>query len=173
MKYNREQKEMSSNERLRLEAEIQRIETERRLLEENKIQLEQEIQHKNHENVKYRNTLLDDHQKQIIKVADMKQKLHEDWAELQNAKASIFNSLKPDAFIKYENNLRQAAAAAATSKTALREVELREKQLIEAKDEVVHEKRTLKLEREELSRLKTSVRREEDDIKKRYSDFIS
>ena len=34
MKYNREQKEMSSNERLRLEAEIQRIETERRLLEE-------------------------------------------------------------------------------------------------------------------------------------------
>ena len=39
----------------------------------------------------------------------MKQKLHEDWAELQNAKASIFNSLKPDAFIKYENNLRQAA----------------------------------------------------------------
>ena len=34
MKYNREQKEMSSNERLRLEAEIQRIKTERRLLEE-------------------------------------------------------------------------------------------------------------------------------------------
>lgn len=173
MKYNREQKEMSSNERLRLEAEIQRIETERRLLEENKIQLEQEIQHKNHENVKYRNTLLDDHQKQIIKVADMKQKLHEDWAELQNAKASIFNSLKPDAFMKYEENLRQAAAAAATSKAALREVELREKQLIEAKDEVMHEKRTLKLEREELSRLKSSVRREEEDIKKRYSDFIS
>lgn len=76
---------------------------------QNKIQLEQEIQHKNHENVKYRNTLLDDHQKQIIKVADMKQKLHEDWAELQNAKASIFNSLKPDAFMKYEENLRQAA----------------------------------------------------------------
>ena len=60
-------------------------------------------------------------------------------------------------------------AAAATSKAALREVELREKQLIEAKDEVVHEKRTLKLEREELSRLKASVRREEDDIK--VSDF--
>ena len=39
----------------------------------------------------------------------MKQKLHEDWAELQNAKSSIFNSLKPDAFIKYEDNLRQAA----------------------------------------------------------------
>ena len=38
MKYNREQKEMSSNERLRLEAEIQRIETERRLLEEVKNQ---------------------------------------------------------------------------------------------------------------------------------------
>ncbi|CBY22113.1 unnamed protein product [Oikopleura dioica] len=37
----------------------------------------------------------------------------------------------------------------------------------------MHEKRTLKLEREELSRLKSSVRREEDDIKKRYSDFIS
>lgn len=37
MKYNREQKEMSSNERLRLEAEIQRIETERRILEEVKI----------------------------------------------------------------------------------------------------------------------------------------
>ena len=34
MKYNREQKEMSSNERLRLEAEIQRIETKRGLLEE-------------------------------------------------------------------------------------------------------------------------------------------
>ena len=44
-----------------------------------------------------------------MKVADMKQKLHEDWAELQNAKASIFNSLKPDAFMKYEENLRQAA----------------------------------------------------------------
>ena len=56
-------------------------------------------------------------------------------------------------------------AAAATSKAALREVELREKQLIEAKDEVMHEKRTLKLEREELSRLKSSVRREEEDIK--------
>ena len=39
----------------------------------------------------------------------MKQKVHEEWAELQNAKNSIFNSLKPDAFMKYEENLRQAA----------------------------------------------------------------
>lgn len=62
-------------------------------------------------------------------------------------------------------------AAAATSKAALREVELREKQLIEAKDEVVHEKRTLKLEHEELSRLKASVRREENDIKVSVFDY--
>ena len=65
------------------------------------------------------------------------------------------------------SSINSFLAAAATSKAALREIELREKQLIEAKDEVTHEKRSLKLEREEITRLKASIRREEDEIKVR------
>ena len=69
MKYNREQKEFSQNEKLRIENELQRIDTERKMLESEKYKLQNEISMKNQENLKYKNTLLEEQKNQIIQIA--------------------------------------------------------------------------------------------------------
>ena len=105
----REQKELSQNERFRLEAEVQRIETERRIVQEEKSKIETELSLQKADNVRFKNELLEEQKKQIIKMAEAKQKIAAEWAELEKAKNSIFESLKPDAFLKYEQNIREAA----------------------------------------------------------------
>ena len=45
----------------------------------------------------------------LEKFSIAKQKIAEEWAEVQNAKQSLFDIVKPDAFAKYEDNIRAAA----------------------------------------------------------------
>ena len=101
--------EHGQNDRFRLENEVQRIETERRFLAEEKQKLESEMELKNRQNLQYKNTLLEEQKKQLEKFSIAKQKIAEEWAEVQNAKQSLFDIVKPDAFAKYEDNIRAAA----------------------------------------------------------------
>ena len=101
--------ELSQTERFRLDSEIQRIDTERRLLEEEKRKLETEIQVKGQENLRYKNSLLEEQKRQMEQMAQTKQKIASEWAEIQKAKQSLFDIVKPDAFAKYEENVRQSA----------------------------------------------------------------
>ena len=91
----------------RLDSELQRIETERRLLEEEKLKLQSELQLKSQENLHYKNTLLEEQRKQMAQIAEEKHKIATEWAKIQEAKHAIFDVVTPDAFVKYEENVRQ------------------------------------------------------------------
>ena len=99
----------SENEKFRLQSEIQRIETERRLLEDERRKLMAEVARKSEENLKFKNKLLEEQQKQMVEMAKERQAIAKGWSELESAKASIFDMVKPEVFLKHEENVRQAA----------------------------------------------------------------
>ena len=79
------------------------------MLEEERRKLQNEIIRKSEENVRYKNRLLEEHQKQLTEMAGERQKIAKEWAELKTANDSVLDLLKPEALIKHEENIRQAA----------------------------------------------------------------
>ena len=77
------------------------------MLEEEKLKLQSELQLKSQENLHYKNTLLEEQRKQMAQVAEEKHKIATEWAKIQEAKHAIFDVVTPDAFVKYEENVRQ------------------------------------------------------------------
>lgn len=172
-RYNREQRELSDNEKFRYQSEIQRIETERRLLEEERRKLQNEIIRKSEENIRYKNRLLEDHQKQLLEMAGERHNIAKEWAELKTAKDSVIDLLKPEALIKHEENIRQAAASAAESRVMKRELDFKLEQLNERRAELKSDLEMMKSERSEVQRQKTQLKRDEESLKSKYSDFLS
>lgn len=99
----------SENENFRLQAEIQRIETERRLLEDERRKLMAEVARKTEENLKFKNALLEGQSRQVVEMGKQRQEIAAGWSELERAKSSLFELVKPEAFMKHEENIRQAA----------------------------------------------------------------
>lgn len=172
-RFNREQRDLSENEKFRYQSEIQRIETERRLLEDERRKLQNEIMRKNEENVQYKNRLLEQHQKQLIEMAEERQKIAREWAELKTTKESILDLLKPEALSKHEENVRQAAASAAESRVMKRELDFKLEQLNERRAELKTDLEMMKSERAEVARQKSHLKRDEESLKAKYSDFLS
>ena len=115
----------SENEKFRLQAEVARIETERRLLEEERRKLQAEIARKSAENLKFKNSLLEEQQRQTGEMAKQRQSIAAAWAELEAAKGSFFDLVKPEALLKHEENVKQAAQAAAESRVMKRELDFK------------------------------------------------
>ena len=101
--------DFSENEKFRLQSELQRIETERRLLEDERRKLMAEVARKSEENLKFKNALLEEQSKQMVEMSKERQSIAKGWSELESAKSSIFDLVKPEAFVKHEENIRQAA----------------------------------------------------------------
>lgn len=96
------------------------------MLEEERRKLQNEIIRKSEENVRYKNRLLEEHQKQLTEMAGERQNIAKEWAELKTAKDSVLDLLKPEALIKHEENIRQAAGKEPTKWCfrALKKIEL-------------------------------------------------
>jgi len=164
------------------------------LLEEERRKLQNEIIRKSEENVRYKNRLLEEHQKQLSEMAGERHKIAKEWAELKTAKDSVLDLLKPEALIKHEENIRQAAgkestkwcfralkfivfiydlASAAESRVMKRELDFKLEQLNERRAELKSDLEMMKSERAEVQRQKTQLKRDEESLKSKYSDFLS
>ena len=174
------------------------------MLEEERRKLQNEIIRKSEENVRYKNRLLEEHQKQLSEMAIERQNIAKEWAELKTAKDSVLDLLKPEALIKHEENIRQAAgnlfflrktlysmslciqtslvsevlvtcalASAAESRVMKRELDFKLEQLNERRAELKSDLEMMKSERAEVQRQKTQLKRDEESLKSKYSDFLS
>merc|ERR1712123_91738 len=170
---NREQRQLSENENFRLQAEIQRIETERRLLEDERRKLMAEVARKTEENLKFKNALLEGQSRQVVEMGKQRQEIAAGWSELERAKSSLFELVKPEAFMKHEENIRQAAAAQAESRVMKRELDFKLEQLNERRAELKQEVEMVKGERADVTRHKDQLKREEERLRAKYADFLS
>merc|ERR1711892_150583 len=170
---NREQRQLSENENFRLQAEIQRIETERRLLEDERRKLMAEVARKTEENLKFKNALLEGQSRQVVEMGKQRQEIAAGWSELERAKSSLFELVKPEAFMKHEENIRQAAAAQAESRVMKRELDFKLEQLNERRAELKQEVEMVKGERADVTRHKDQLKRDEERLRAKYADFLS
>ena len=59
----------------------------------------------------------------------VKQEMANEWANIEKTKLSLFEIVKPESFVKFEETIREAAAKSAEAKSIKRELELKERLL--------------------------------------------